>query len=109
MITKEILKLRLLEEKEVVVGRLVNGTDFDSGKIAFFANVTVEFVEAIKDGFEWNHTIERLKIVTREEVAASFVQNLINGTDFDSEKIASIVNVTVEFVDEVKERLQQSK
>jgi hypothetical protein len=53
---------------------------------------------------EWLQMVAREE--AREEAAESFVENLITGTDFDSEKIASLANVTVEFVDEIKERLK---
>jgi hypothetical protein len=56
------------------------------------------------------NTDDFLKMVareeTREEVTEAFVENLIKGTDFNSEKIAALANVTVEFVDEVKASLQ---
>lgn len=41
----------------------------------------------------------------REGATEAIVENLINGTDFDNEKIASLTNSTVEIVEEVKERL----
>jgi hypothetical protein len=59
------------------------------------------------------NTDEYLKMVAqeeaKEEAEESFVRNLVTGTDFDTEKIASLAKVTVEFVDEIKERLQQTR
>lgn len=41
----------------------------------------------------------------KEEAALTFVKNLLRGSDFAVEKIASLANVTVEFVNKIKNNL----
>ena len=52
------------------------------------------------------NTVEYLKMEGREEAklesATAFVENLLKGSDFSVEKIASLANVSVEFVNKVK-------
>jgi hypothetical protein len=45
---------------------------------------------------------EYLMMVAKEETKTSVIMNRLTMTDFSSEKIASIVEVTVDFVDEVR-------
>ena len=56
------------------------------------------------------NTVEYLKMEGREEgreeANAIFVENLLKQTDFAVEKIASLTNVTVEFVNEIKNKLK---
>ncbi|MBS1662344.1 MAG: hypothetical protein JST68_14975 [Bacteroidetes bacterium] len=54
------------------------------------------------------NTDEYLKMEGREEAAILFVENLLKATDFTLEKIASLANVTVDFVEEVKADLEQN-
>lgn len=53
---------------------------------------------------------EYIKMEAKEEERESsnrrFVENLLKGSDFSDEKIASLANVTVEFVNEVKADLK---
>ena len=59
------------------------------------------------------NTDEYLKMVGKEEgilegqekAAEAFVKNLLEGSDFVVEKIASLANVTVEFVNKIKNNL----
>jgi len=55
------------------------------------------------------NTVEYLKMEGREEAAASFVENLLKGSDFAVEKIASLANVTVDFVNEIKNKLKGAR
>jgi hypothetical protein len=55
------------------------------------------------------NTVEYLKMEGKEEAAVSFVQNLLRGSDFNVEKIASLANVSIEFVNEVKRKLNGTK
>ena len=63
------------------------------------------------------NTVEYLKAEGREEgievgkeqAAAAFVENLLSGSDFPLDKIASLANVSVEFVHEVKSKLNGTK
>jgi hypothetical protein len=50
------------------------------------------------------NTVEYLKMEGKEEAATVFVENLLKGSDFTVEKIASLANVTVEFVNEVRNK-----
>jgi len=60
------------------------------------------------------NTVEYLKmegreegiVVGREEANAISVENLLKQTDFTVEKIASLINVTVEFVNKIKNKLK---
>ena len=58
-------------------------------------------------------TVEYLKMEGREEAklesATIFVENLLKGSDFNEEKIASLANVSVEFVKEVKSKLNGTR
>jgi len=49
------------------------------------------------------NTDEYLIMEAKEEATAAFIRNLLKETDFSVEKIASFANVTVEFVNEVKD------
>lgn len=51
------------------------------------------------------------KMMAKEEAAAAFVENLLKATDynFTIEKIASLANVTVDFVKEVQQELSVTK
>ncbi|HEY4286961.1 MAG TPA: hypothetical protein VGN00_07665 [Puia sp.] len=62
--------------------------------------------------YDKNHvmdTIEYIKMETREEVREEerglFVENLLKGSDFSVEKIATLANVSVEFVNKVRGNL----
>ena len=59
------------------------------------------------------NTVEYLKMEGREEAriesATTFVQNLLKGSDFTAEKIASLANVSVEFVNKVKSQLNETR
>jgi len=54
-----------------------------------------------------------VKMVAREEgiveTSTTFVENLLKGSDFTAEKIASLANVSVEFVNEVKSTLNGTR
>ncbi|HEY4336113.1 MAG TPA: hypothetical protein VGM89_09455 [Puia sp.] len=118
----KILEPELLESK-LLLAKKLRSKGFDRKKIRAVFNFLRNYV--LFDNTELNrkfdylieksdktqimNTDEWLQMVAREEVAEAIVENLINGTDFDSEKIASLANVTVELVDEIKERLQQPK
>jgi hypothetical protein len=58
-------------------------------------------------------TVEILKMEGREEgkeqAAIAFVENLLKGSDFALEKIAALANVTLDFVKEVKNKLNSSR
>jgi len=45
----------------------------------------------------------------KEEAATGFVENLLKESDFVVEKIASLANVSVEFVNKVKNRLNGTR
>lgn len=45
----------------------------------------------------------------KEEAATAFVENLLKGSDFVVEKIASLANVSVEFVNKVKSQLNGAR
>jgi hypothetical protein len=55
------------------------------------------------------NTVEYLKMEGKEEAATAFVENLLKGSDFVVEKIASLANVSVEFVNKVKNQLNGSR
>jgi hypothetical protein len=55
------------------------------------------------------NTVEYLKMEGKEEAAAAFVENLLKGSDFVVEKIASLANVSVEFVIKVKNQLNGTR
>ena len=55
------------------------------------------------------NTVEYLKMEGKEEAATAFVENLLKGSDFVVEKIASLANVSVEFVNKVKNQLKGTK
>src|ERR1700722_14276246 len=55
------------------------------------------------------NTVEYLKMEGKEEAATAFVENLLKGSDFVVEKIASLANVSVEFVNKVKNQLNGTK
>ena len=55
------------------------------------------------------NTVEYLKMEGREEATVSFVQNLLKQSDFAVEKIASLANVSVEFVNKIKSKLNGSR
>jgi hypothetical protein len=55
------------------------------------------------------NTVEYLKAEGREEAkiesATTFVENLLKGSDFSVEKIAFLANVSIDFVNEIKSKL----
>jgi len=59
------------------------------------------------------NTVEYLRMEGREEAkiesATAFVENLLKGSDFSVEKIASLANVSVEFVSKVKSQLNGTR
>jgi hypothetical protein len=55
------------------------------------------------------NTVEYLKMEGKEEAATAFVENLLKGSDFAVEKIASLANVSVEFVNKVKSQLNGAR
>jgi hypothetical protein len=59
------------------------------------------------------NTVEYLKMEGKaegkEEAATAFVENLLKGSDFAVEKIASLANVSVDFVNRVKNQLNGSR
>ena len=55
------------------------------------------------------NTVEYLKMEGKEEAAKAFVENLLKGSDFTAEKIASLANVTVEFVNKIKNKLNGTR
>jgi len=59
------------------------------------------------------NTVEYLKMEGREEgreeATVSFVQNLLKQSDFAVDKIASLANVSVEFVNKIKSKLNGTK
>lgn len=55
------------------------------------------------------NTVEYLKMEGKEEAATAFVENLLKGSDFVVEKIASLANVSVEFVNKVKNQLNGTR
>src|SRR5690242_11681720 len=55
------------------------------------------------------NTVEYLRMEGREEATVSFVQNLLKQSDFAVEKIASLANVSVEFVNKIKSKLNGAK
>jgi hypothetical protein len=55
------------------------------------------------------NTVEYLKMEGKEEAATAFVENLLKGSDFVVEKIASLANVSVEFVNKVKSQLNGTR
>ena len=55
------------------------------------------------------NTVEYLKMEGKEEAATAFVENLLKGSDFTAEKIASLANVTVEFVNKIKNKLNGTR
>jgi hypothetical protein len=55
------------------------------------------------------NTVEFLKMEGKEEAATAFVENLLKGSDFVVEKIASLANVSVEFVNKVKNQLNGTR
>jgi len=55
------------------------------------------------------NTVEYLRMEGKEEAATAFVENLLKGSDFVVEKIASLANVSVEFVNKVKNQLNGTR
>ena len=55
------------------------------------------------------NTVEYLKMEGKEEAATAFVENLLKGSDFVVEKIASLANVSVEFVNKIKNQLNGTR
>lgn len=45
----------------------------------------------------------------QEKEQTKFVTNLLSQTDFDLEKIANLANVTVEFIENLKDKLSDKK
>jgi predicted transposase YdaD len=70
----------------IFVTNLVLDTEFDDAKIARLANVTLEFVQTVKD----------------EMSNFNAVSNLLQNKAGDNKKIALLANVSVEFVKKVK-------
>jgi hypothetical protein len=70
----------------IFVTSLLINTDFDDAKIALVANVTLAFVQTVKD--------ERANFIA--------VSNLLQNKAGDSKKIAQLANVSLEFVKKVK-------
>jgi hypothetical protein len=74
-----------------------------------------------KDKPSFMNTDEYLKMIGKEEgreegilegqekAAEALVKNLLEGSDFAVEKIASLANVTVEFVDKIKNNLNGAR
>jgi flagellar biosynthesis/type III secretory pathway protein FliH len=62
--------------------------------------------EALEEGLQKG--LERGRAEEREKTSAAIVQNLLANTEFSIEKIASLANVSVDFVKKVQER-QKSK
>jgi len=50
-------------------------------------------------------TLEYVRMESREETSRLFVENLLKESEFSVEKIASLANVSVDFVNEVKNKL----
>ena len=57
------------------------------------------YLEGIEKGIEIGTTKQKF----------NFVQNLLLNTDFSTDKIASLANVTLAFVEEVKTALDETK
>ena len=70
----------------IFVTNLLLDTDFDDAKIARLANVTLAFVQTVRD--------ERPNFIA--------VSNLLQNKAGDNKKIALLANVSVEFVKKVK-------
>ena len=56
--------------------------------------------EGLEEGLEKG--LEKGRIEGEEKSKRVFVMNLLSNTDFTVEKIASLANVTVEFVNQIK-------
>jgi hypothetical protein len=90
-IETDALYLRGTEKGEakkdyIFVTSLLVNTDFDDAKIALVADVTLAFVQTVKD--------ERANFIA--------VSNLLHNKAGDSKKIAQLANVSLEFVKKVK-------
>jgi hypothetical protein len=70
----------------ISVTNLLMDTDFDDAKIARLLNVTLAFVQTVKD----------------EMSNFNAVSNLLHNKAGDNKKIALLANVSVEFVKKVK-------
>jgi len=68
----------------------------------------IPFIERIykPDKFNIMGVDEYIRWEAIEETKEEFVKNLLKGSDFPDEKIASLVGVTLEFVNEVKAELK---
>ena len=75
-----------LKKNYLFVNNLLLDTDFDDAKIARLANVTLAFVQTVKD----------------ESQNFIAVSNLLHNKAGDNKKIALLANVSVTFVKKVK-------
>jgi len=119
-------KLRLLEGRvpedellntKLLAARKLTEKGFDMGKIRAIFNFLRNYVLFEKpetnlkfdklferaDKINFMNTDEYLIMEAKEEATATFIRNLLKESDFSVEKIASLVNATVEFVNEVKD------
>lgn len=118
----KIPELELLERKILIAGKLLK-RGFSQRKIwailAFLNNyvlfedteMNLTFTQAIQSQVKNNNimTLEELEILmakedARDEERYHFVKNLLAGTDFSAEQIASLAGVTVNLVNIVKGR-----
>ncbi|HEY4110218.1 hypothetical protein [Puia sp.] len=123
-------KLRLMEGKvletelmstKLLLAKKLQSKGFEAKKIRAVFNFLRNYV--LFDSAEMNckfdslskqtnktpimNTDEWLKMEGREEATESIVENLLKGTDFTIEKIASLTNATVEFVNEISDNLKR--
>jgi predicted transposase/invertase (TIGR01784 family) len=61
-----------------------------------------DYVKMIAKEEELEEGLEKGRIEGEEKSKRIFVENLLSNTDFTVEKIASLADVTVEFVNQIK-------
>lgn len=124
----KIPEMELLEQKLLIAKLLLGKRQFPRKKIeailAFLRNVIVfkdtelnrTFDTGIDDITGKTNTMgifETLAEIraeeTKEEERTNFVRNLLLGTDFSDEKIASLANVSLAFVEEIKAKIKSGQ
>lgn len=112
LLNVKLLAARKLQEKGFAMEKIRSIFNFLRNYVLFEKPETYrKFDNLFKETDKNNvmNTVEYIRMETREETkietATAFVENLLKGSDFTAEKIASLANVTVEFVNKVKSKL----
>jgi len=116
LLNTKLLAARKLQEKGFAMEKIRAIFNFLRNYVLFekpetYRKFDNQFKETDKNNVM--NTVEYIRMETREETlvetATAFVENLLKGSDFTAEKIASLANVSVEFVNEVKGKLNGTR